>query len=164
MPSHTEPCGLSIPVIADAGIPPASVGRVQALAARAAEELHRALGAAGEARVRITDDAHMAAVHERHTGVAGTTDVLTFDLRTTNTPTGEPGMLDADILICWDEAVRQSRERGHPAEHEALLYIVHGCLHCLGYDDRTDDGFRRMHDTEDRILTAAGVGALFGSG
>src|SRR5437870_1052559 len=38
------------------------------------------VGATGEVRVRVVGDAAMAAAHEKFGGVAGTTDVLTFDL------------------------------------------------------------------------------------
>jgi hypothetical protein len=34
-------------------------------------------------------------------------------------------------------------------------------LHLLGYDDRTDRDFARMHGTEDAILTALGFGPVF---
>ena len=42
-----------------------------------------------------------------------------------------------------------------------LLYALHGMLHLCGFDDRTAAGFKRMHGTEDRILTRLGVGPVF---
>lgn len=117
------------------------------------------LGVTGEVRVRVVDDAAMAAAHERYAGVGGTTDVLTFDL-SEGPATGE---LDTDLLVCLDEAARQARDRGHSPRRELLLYIVHGVLHCLGHDDHTEAGFARMHELEDRVLEAIGVGATFGT-
>jgi ssRNA-specific RNase YbeY (16S rRNA maturation enzyme) len=38
---------------------------------------------------------------------------------------------------------------------------VHGLLHCCGYDDHTEADFARMHETEDAILEAIGVGRTF---
>ncbi len=111
--------------------------------------------ARGEVRVRLVGDEEMAAAHERHTGVSGTTDVLTFDL------SDGDGWLDVDILVCVDEAARQGLQRGISAERELLLYIVHGVLHCLGYDDHTDEQSRRMHAREDEILERIGVGATY---
>ncbi len=116
-----------------------------------------ALGCTGEARVRMVGDHEMATAHVRHTGVAGTTDVLTFDL-------GEhPGeaLLDADIMVCVDEARRQARGLGHEPERELLLYIIHGMLHCLGHDDRDDASFERMHEAEDELLERIGIGRTF---
>lgn len=116
-------------------------------------------GAGGEVRVRIVDDAEMSAAHERYSKIAGTTDVLTFDLTEGGSARGEP--LDVDILVCVDEAARQGAMRGHPAERELLLYIVHGVLHCLGHDDHDDGAYARMHALEDEILEAIGVGRTF---
>ncbi|HZW09206.1 MAG TPA: rRNA maturation RNase YbeY [Phycisphaerales bacterium] len=114
------------------------------------------LGCAGEVRARIVADAEMAEAHERWSGVPGTTDVLTFDLRE-----AEDDPLDVDLLICVDEALRQAGARGIPAERELLLYLIHGVLHCLGYDDHDEPGAARMHAEEDRLLEAAGIGATF---
>lgn len=126
-------------------------------------ELQRRLGAGGEARARIVGDEEMAALHEKHAGIPGTTDVLTFDLREGHAAAqGASLLMDADIVVCWDEAAREARERGHAPEQEALLYIVHACLHCLGYDDHDDEAAARMHEAENAILEAAGVGRVYG--
>ena len=109
----------------------------------------------GRLAVRVVGDAEMAKLHERHAGVAGTTDVLTF---ATNRP-GEP--VNADIAICLDEAARRAAEFGHSIERELLLYAVHGLLHCAGFDDRTPADHARMHAEEDRLLEAVGVGRTF---
>ncbi len=122
------------------------------------------LGVTGEVRVRVVGDSAMAAAHERYSGVAGTTDVLTFDLRSAGEREGEPNRMDVDVLVCLDEARRQTALRGHLLEHEILLYIVHGVLHCLGHDDHDDAAFARMHALEDEVLTAIGVGPIFGAG
>lgn len=117
-----------------------------------------ALGATGEVRVRVVGDAEMASAHERYSGVSGTTDVLTFDLREGGGP------LDTDLLICFDEASRRAGELGHAVERELLLYIVHGVLHCLGHDDTDEASSARMHAEEDRVLESIGVGAVYQTG
>lgn len=126
--------------------------------ARLAHDALRTLRATGEVRALIVDDAHMSRAHARYAGVEGTTDVLTFDL------SGGRGPLDADLLVCLDEARRQSASHGHEVEHELLLYILHGVLHCLGHDDHDEDRARRMHEEEDRVLTAIGVGPVYAPG
>lgn len=113
----------------------------------------RAAGA--EISVRIVEDREMARNHERHTDATGTTDVLTFDL------TEDGGPVHADLLICLDEAERQARAHQHPVTHELLLYIVHGCLHCMGHNDTDEEASARMHAEEDRVLHAIGIGAIF---
>lgn len=118
-------------------------------------------GLTGELRVRLVNDQAMSLAHERYSGVRGTTDVLTFDLRTPPPTPTTTTPLDTDLLVCVDEARRQAATRSLPIEHELLLYILHGLLHCLGHDDHDDDAFLRMHAEEDRLLTALGLGPVF---
>ena len=68
----------------------------------------------------------------------------------------------ADIAVCVDEADRGAALRDHTIQREALLYALHGVLHCAGFDDRNEENSRAMHAEEDRILEAIGVGATFG--
>jgi probable rRNA maturation factor len=137
------------------------------LAARSAAAIGT-VARSGEVRARVVGDAEMAGAHERHTGVAGTTDVLTFDLSQepraeSAADIGHPShrALDADLLICADEAQRHATTRGHSIERELLLYILHGALHCLGHDDHDEAAAARMHAVEDRVLEAIGVGATY---
>jgi len=109
--------------------------------------------------VRVVDDAEMGRLHERYRGEAGTTDVLTFDLR--DQPQ-EP--IEGDVVVCLDEARRQAARRGHATRLEVLLYALHGLLHLAGEDDHDPAGFERMHRREDELLTAAGHGAVFRPG
>ncbi len=108
--------------------------------------------------VKIVDDTRMRDLHERYRGRACTTDVLTFDHSLGQGP------VEADIVLCVDEAARRAAERGHRIERELLLYALHGVLHCAGFDDRTPEHFEAMHAEEDRILTALGVGRTFTAG
>jgi probable rRNA maturation factor len=144
----------------------------------------RHLGAAGEVRVSVIDDAAMAQAHEEFAGVQGTTDVLTFDLA--DPDLGPPPsmdlelgklesdkslyVLDTDILACIDVADRQSQVNPlgesplSPVEKELLLYVVHGVLHCLGMDDHDEAAAAAMHRVEDAVLTAIGVGPVYSAG
>lgn len=123
-----------------------------------AAEVMRAAGARGVVRVAIVGDVEMGALHERSLGVPGPTDVLTFDY------SPEGGAIDAELVIGGGVAHREAAARGHSPEREALLYIVHGLLHCLGHDDHDEASAARMHAREDELLTRVGVGATFASG
>jgi probable rRNA maturation factor len=102
--------------------------------------------------VRIVGDAQMSQLHERHSGIPDTTDVLTF-------VAGDP--LEVDAAICADEAARRCGEFGHGVREELLLYAVHALLHAVGFDDATADQHARMHAEEDRLLQHLGHGALY---
>jgi probable rRNA maturation factor len=142
------------------------------------EKAMRHLGCAGEVRVRVVDDAEMARAHEEFAGVPGTTDVLTFDLTDPDEQGKPPGMdlehaclhsghgsfaIDTDILVCLDEASRQTGgvPGGRGVDRELLLYVLHGILHCLGMDDHEEVAFEAMHKVEDGVLKAIGVGPVF---
>lgn len=116
----------------------------------------------------IVGDERMRALHEQFAGVAGTTDVLSFDfssppLTSDNAALPARHAVEGEIYLCIDEARRHAQRRGHPTAHELLLYATHGLLHLLGYDDHTPEEHRRMHQREDRLLEAIGVGAVYGA-
>jgi probable rRNA maturation factor len=123
------------------------------------DRLREAVGHVGrpvaQIAVTIVGDDKMRGLNDTHRGVADTTDVLAFDR-------GEAGgPIEADIVICVDEAARRITELGHRIEQELLLYALHGVLHCAGFDDHTNEDFEAMHAEEDRILSAIGVGPTF---
>ncbi len=100
----------------------------------------------------------MAALHLRHLGIEGPTDVLTFD----GSEGGGP--IDVDIVVCVDEATRACEGTAVSVEQELLLYTVHGILHCAGFNDTDESASRAMHVEEGRILEAIGQGDLFQRG
>ena len=105
--------------------------------------------------ISLVNDASMIELHQRHMGLRTTTDVLTFP----SSVEGDP--IDVDIALCVDEAARRASQFGHTIERELLLYALHGLLHCCGFDDHDEAGYRSMHAEEDRILNAIGVGPTF---
>ena len=80
--------------------------------------------------ISIVDDAGMIDVHRQFLNKNATTDVISFDL----SDEFEPGQ-NFQIVVNLEQAHRQAKKRGHSAESELALYITHGLLHQLGYDD-----------------------------
>ncbi|HWB20270.1 MAG TPA: rRNA maturation RNase YbeY [Phycisphaerales bacterium] len=109
--------------------------------------------------ILVTDDSQMRKLHRKYKGENTTTDVLTFCASEDDRSGAE--QFPIDIVICADEAARRSRELGHSIYRELLLYVVHGLLHCVGYDDHTTKQSARMHREEDRILEAIGIGPTY---
>ena len=83
-----------------------------------------------EVSVRVVCDEEMSILHIKHSGVEGTTDVLTFDHGS------DEQSVRADLAVCFDVAMRESKNRNHSVQNELLLYIVHGILHCIPYATR----------------------------
>ena len=155
--SKAKPSGLVVELFDSAGlVSQSSQSEIANLAKRALASFPNQ----GEIRVRVVDDTQMSADHEQFSGITGTTDVLTFDL---SEPTDDfqSKVLDVDLTICFDEAQRQSTQLSHRIEHELLLYIIHGTLHCLGYNDHDQDEYQRMHEKEDSLLSTLGLPPTF---
>lgn len=109
--------------------------------------------------IAIVGDNEIIDVNEKFLQKSTTTDVISFDL--TEPGTGERIF---DIVINADEAARQAEKRAHPLNDELALYITHGLLHNLGFDDADDEDARQMHNTEDEILTQNGYGVTYRHG
>lgn len=93
-----------------------------------------------EVEVAIVSDAVIARVHVDFMGIAGATDVITFD--------------HGEIVISAQTAATCAAERGHSVNEELALYIVHGLLHLNGYDDMTPPERRAMHTVQNRVWRA----------
>lgn len=106
--------------------------------------------------IAIVGDAKITAVNSQFLKKQNTTDVISFDLSDDDTATFE-------LIINADEAKRQAQKRNHSIEAELALYITHGMLHNLGFDDADERQAEKMHKTEDDILQQAGFGIIYGS-
>ncbi len=111
----------------------------------------------GVLEIAIVTDAEMRRLHRRWLGDPSSTDVLTFDLR--DRP--RAGTVEGLLLVCRSMARTRARRRGGDWRAELLLYVVHGCLHLCGYNDRGSSEARRMHELEDEILSKLGWGRVF---
>ena len=108
-----------------------------------------------EIAIRVVNEVTMCELHERHSGDPLPTDVLTFERDR------DRQAISADIAICKDVAEQVSGDRDHGLNAELLLYIVHGILHCIGFDDHEAHNHQQMHEEENRILTSIGVGPIW---
>ena len=81
--------------------------------------------------VRFVGDRAMRLANRQFRGKDKSTDVLSFP--------GEEGYL-GDILISVPTARRQAAAAGHGVGRELKVLLLHGILHCLGYDHETDQG------------------------
>ena len=57
-------------------------------------------------------------------------------------------ILLADIMISTDTAINNARKFKTTPDYELMLYVAHGILHILGYDDRTKTQMKRMRKKE----------------
>lgn len=100
-----------------------------------------------DADIAVMDRAEIAELNRRYLRHAGATDVLSFDL--SEAPTLG---LSVQIIVCGDVAVAEAAARNIPARNELLLYVIHGLLHVMGYEDKSIRGAARMRARQEELL------------
>ena len=108
--------------------------------------------------IAIVDDAQIRKVNEQFLGRDTPTDCLSFDV----SDEGANCAKSFELVVNAESAIREASMRGHSSESELALYVTHGLLHNLGFDDSTDNEARKMHDTENEILEELGYGSVYG--
>lgn len=76
------------------------------------------------------------------------TDVISFPIEERLSD----GHLEAEVLACTQVAKERAGEFAWTPEEEILLYIVHGVLHLVGFDDATPDTRSEMRKKEKEYL------------
>lgn len=127
----------------------------------------------GELAVAFVGKREMRRLHGRWLGEDCVTDVLTFDLQNEHSPRStrrsrsalfkstslSPVLnrpVDGQIIICTAVARDEARRRRLAWTTELLLYVIHGCLHLCGYDDREPRQEKRMRREQSRLLNGLG--------
>ena len=65
--------------------------------------------------------------------------------------------LEGEIVISVDTAVEMAQDYGWNWKNELLLYVIHGSLHLVGYDDKNADAKVLMQEAERRHLERFGI-------
>ena len=99
--------------------------------------------------VVFVTDQRIKALNKKYLKREYTTDVLSFDLRENLKVTKN---VEGEIIISTDTAKRNARIFGTSVNREIVLYVVHGILHLLGFDDHTPGQIKRMRGEERKIL------------
>lgn len=109
--------------------------------------------------IAIVDDTQIRKVNKQFLNQDFPTDCLSFNL----SGNGTSSVKSFELVVNAEMAVKEANLRGHSSEAELALYITHGLLHNLGFDDSTQGRARKMHDTEDEILRQLGYGLIYSS-
>ena len=100
-----------------------------------------------EVDLAVVGSDEIASLNRGYLRHAGPTDVLSFDL----SDSSACGIC-VQLVVCGDVALEQARARGLSPQRELMLYVVHGLLHVMGYDDATVRGAARMRARQDELL------------
>ncbi|MDO8303166.1 MAG: rRNA maturation RNase YbeY [Sedimentisphaerales bacterium] len=106
--------------------------------------------------IAIVDDASIKKINKEFFGRSYVTDVISFDLSDED---GDGRVFE--LVVNAQESRRQAKKRDHSDEAELSLYVVHGFLHDVGFDDAKPRDAVRMHTMEDEILEEFGYGMTY---
>lgn len=120
---------------------------------RLAEKALKALGEGEETELSLlfVDNSYIRRLNKKYRGVNSNTDVLAFAMREGHS-FPKKGFVLGDVVISAETAKRESKKRKIPLRKEISLYLVHGILHLLGYDDETLGQKKRMRAKEKELL------------
>ena len=137
--------------------------------------LEQAIGESVDADVTLAveciavDEEEIRALNASQRGVDKVTDVLSFP--TLDGILGkkicgddfpydideEGNLLIGSIAICEKRAREQAEEYGHSYERELHYLLVHGVMHCLGYDHIEEKDKAQMREREEIVLEKLGI-------
>jgi probable rRNA maturation factor len=126
------------------------------MAARAA----LADAAPGIVSIVLTDDAEQRRLNRTWRGADAPTNVLAFPLAGA-APPGAPVLL-GDVVLAFETVAREAAEQKKPLADHLRHLVVHGVLHLLGFDHRTDTEAAIMEARETEILAGLGVPDPYG--
>ena len=91
-----------------------------------------------ELNIVVVSDRRIARLHQDFMGLAGPTDVITFE--------------HGDIVMSVETARLNAMRCGQAVEAELALYTVHGLLHLNGFEDSAPKPAARMRKVQSRVL------------
>ena len=100
----------------------------------------------GELSLAFLTDAALARIHADFLDDPASTDVITFE---GNAALGSAG----EICVSADTAASYASLHNRDFSEELTLYVVHGWLHLVGYDDLKPMKKRQMRGAEKRAMT-----------
>jgi len=100
----------------------------------------------GRLGVVLTDNVAIHILNRKYLGHDCVTDVISFCMDFTESH------LEAEVVVSAQVAKERCMEFGMNDESELLLYIIHGTLHQVGYDDKTKRDAQIMRKMETAYL------------
>lgn len=98
-----------------------------------------------EVSIHFVDNETMCDLHSDYFNDPSPTDCISFPMDDTEVP-GYRVM--GDVFVCPETAIKYVKEHGGDVYQEITLYIIHGLLHLIGYDDIEEIENQAMRATE----------------
>jgi probable rRNA maturation factor len=101
----------------------------------------------GQINVCFVSDKEIRKLNWKYLGQNTATDVLAFDL------SDKKNEIIADIFVSTEKAVANAKLFKSTPFSENHLYVIHGLLHILGYNDSTEKETLAMRQKEKKYLS-----------
>ncbi|MBS1269561.1 MAG: Endoribonuclease YbeY [Gammaproteobacteria bacterium] len=106
-----------------------------------------------ELTVRIADESEARELNLVYRGQDYVPNVLSFPMNARGSP--RTGLL-GDIVICPAVAAREAAEQNKSVDAHWSHLVIHGVLHCCGFEHDSDAGAECMESLETRIMAEFG--------
>jgi probable rRNA maturation factor len=106
------------------------------------------VGKSGWINICFVNNSRIKKINAKFHKTNRSTDVLAFDLSDKN----KKNNLAADILISTQAALSQAQQFKTTPDYELSLYVVHGILHILGFNDHTPAQIKLMRKKESQYV------------
>ena len=113
----------------------------------------------GELTIRIIDGEEGRRLNAAYRGRDYATNVLSFPFEA---PPGMDASVLGDIAICAPVVAAEAADQGKTAEAHWAHMVVHGVLHLLGYDHKSEADAREMETLEVALLRRLGLPDPYG--
>ena len=118
-----------------------------------------------EIGVSIVSDDEILELNREYREKDKVTDVLSFpqyegldDIADAIMKDDDASVLLGDVVICYEQAMKQAEEYDTGATRELLYLFVHSLMHLMGYDHMEEEDKKEMRAHEEAVLEAIGVG------
>lgn len=101
-----------------------------------------------EASIIFLNKTKMAENNLKYLNHEGATDVISFRYDVSK----KPKQYVAELLVCPEVAWEASKKYNRTPSEELYIYIIHGFLHCFGYNDTVLNEKRVMFRKQNLIL------------
>jgi probable rRNA maturation factor len=101
-----------------------------------------------EVYIYFVDTETICQLHEEFFQDPSPTDCISFPIDEEGTPYRVLG----EVFICPATAIAYAAQHQVSPHEEMILYLIHGLLHLMGYDDLDEEDQLRMRQAENRHL------------
>ncbi len=106
-----------------------------------------------EISIAVVDDPAIRVINKQYLNHDYETDVISFVLDFDEST----ARLTGQLVVSTDTASDMASQIGATMEDELLLYVIHGMLHLVGFDDKDSESAIEMREREQHYLALNGV-------